>query len=151
MTTTWILIANSSKASLFESAYAKLFNGNGALKLIQEFTHPESRLKKQELLSDRPGTQERGYNRTATLNEPTDHKALEAEGFAKELVAKLEEGRHQHTYDRLIIVAPPRFQGILNKCMEHHQQVSQKVAKTIEKDYTKIKAHELIGQLQLHL
>lgn len=151
MTITWILIANSSKACLFESSYAKLFNGSAELKLVEEFTHPESRLKNQELLSDRPGTKERGYNRTATLNERSEPKELEAGEFARELVTKLEEGRLQHIYDKLIMVAPPRFQGLLNKCMEHHPQVLQKITKTIEKDYTKIKSNDLVAQLQSHL
>jgi protein required for attachment to host cells len=149
MTTSWILIANASEARLYKSPRAKLFNGDCSLELIAEYGHPESRQKNEDLSADRPGHFQRENLGSATFNEPTEPKKVEAEIFAKSLIEKLNDGRNRHLYDDLIIVASPAFHGILNQNMA--KALLQMVSVTIDKDYTAVAEHELLKQLQSHL
>ena len=49
MTTTWILAAHRSGATVYEHTTP------GSLALVREFPHPEGRMKNRELGDDRPG------------------------------------------------------------------------------------------------
>lgn len=151
MTTTWILIANTNHARLYTAIKAKLLQGNGALKLMQEYDHPESKKRDSELVSDKAGR----YHKLAktgsesAFTEMTDPKELEIEQFAKQLAEELERGRVNNEYGELIIAAAPHFQGILkNNCNPH---VLAKVDKYIDKDYMAFEGKELLAQLAKHL
>lgn len=153
MSTTWILIANSSKALLYETQKALLFNSNGhaedQLKLIDEFNHEESRKKASELVSDRVGSYQSGSAGHGSFVESTNPKEIEAERFARELVAELDAGRLAGRYDDLVIVANPHFQGLLYK--QANEQLHRRVIRAIEKDYTQFKGRQLAEQLKENL
>jgi len=144
MTTIWILIANASEASIYTSPKAKLFNGNTSLSLITHFTHPQSREKDSDLVADKLGHSGHG-----TLVDASDPKQLEAEIFAKELLEELEKGRIKNLFDDLMIVAPPKFSGLLNQYI--NGQLDQMLSLNIQKDYTKDKEQTLIAHLKEHL
>lgn len=137
MRTTWILIANSSEARLFEAS-----KSTKNMQLINTFAHPESRQKVIDLVTDLPGRyRNSGATPSSFYEDPANAKAVEAERFAHELAHKLNEGRTQNKYHHLILIAPPHFQGLLNKCCNIH--VKNLITDTLEKDYTKLKQHEL--------
>lgn len=149
MTTSWILIANASQAKIYKTARVKLFNGDGALELVAEFGHPQSRQKNADLTADRSGKFQGQNTGSGTFNEAAVPKKVEADQFAKELIKKLNEGRNKNSYQDLIVVASPQFHGILNKHMQG--PLEQMVSVNIEKDYTKIAEHDLLKQLQEYL
>ena len=129
--TTWILVANSS--------YARILVNDGpkkGLKLVKELEHPESREKRSNLVTDRPGQNVGGgaAGRGAFVSQ-TDPSKHEAENFALELAKELEHGRVTNSYDRLILVVSSPFLGHLNNRLGSHVQAL--VSDTIEKDYTK--------------
>jgi protein required for attachment to host cells len=141
MSTTWIVIANASKARLFANSGPRK-----GLTLVQEMLHPESRDKSSDLVSDRPGKNASHGNGQGGYVPPTDPKQYEAERFAADICHTLESGRTVNSFERLIVVASPTFLGLLNSRMS--PQVRQKVSETIEKDYTHSTEKELVGQLE---
>lgn len=158
MSTTWILIANSSQAAIYLTHKAKLFLRNGcdnnSLILVRSFSHQDSRKKTSDLISDRFGK----YRFSGSNNfpaghgaflEPTDPKAHEADVFAQELVQTLDQGRRDGAYDDVVLIATPHFRGLLNKHLKHAMQ--KLVSKVIDKDYTHIKGRALARQLIYHL
>jgi protein required for attachment to host cells len=141
MTTTWIVVANASLARLY-------FN-NGpkkGLQLFKELSHPESREKASDLVSDRPGHNPGSGNGQGSFVSATDPKQHEAERFAQELSKELEHGRAANHYERLIMVASSPFIGVLNQRLSGH--VRNLVSETIEKDYTRATPKELTGHLE---
>lgn len=141
MKTTWILIASSSEARLFQAEKT-----TKDMKLIHEFHHPQSRKKNMQLVSDVPGRYRKSSSTPRSVfEEPTSPKEVEVERFAQELAAILNEGRTKNLYKNLILIAPSHFQGVLNKCCNSH--VKNRIVDTIDKDYTKIKQHDLTHYL----
>lgn len=141
MQATWILVANSSEAKLFQNL--KRF---GPLEKVQEFCHPESRIKGAELASDRPGHyQSKGVGHGAFV-EQSAPKEYEATRFARELADVLETGRTTNRYHRLVVVAPPQFLGQINGHM--NDQVRKLVCANLQKDYTKLSEHDLLPALK---
>ena len=61
--------------------------------------------------------------------------------FAGELNDVLERGRVEHRYERLILVAPPRFLGALHNALG--KQVSSCVVAQLDKDIVTLPATEI--------
>lgn len=140
MSTTWIVVANASLARLYANNGPKK-----GLQLLKELSHPESREKASELVSDRPGHNPGAGNGHGSLVPATDPKQHEAVRFAHELSKELEHGRASNLYERLIMVASSPFIGVLNQRLTSH--VRNLVSDTIEKDYTRATPRELSSRL----
>lgn len=103
----WLLVANGSRARCFERD-----SENNALREIADFVHPEGRLRRQALESDRPGHALKGA--ASTQFEPrTDPHAKELARFADELVAQLDEAALSHRFKRLALIASNPLLGEL--------------------------------------
>jgi protein required for attachment to host cells len=72
----------------------------------------------------------------------TDPKTNEARHFAQELARELNHGRASGLVERLILVAPPAFMGLLNEKLDGPTHL---VSDRFEKDYTKAGEKELAG------
>lgn len=128
MKTTWVLVADKSRARLFD------WQSRDVLNEIKTFVHPESRLHEQDLVTDRRGRafDSAGEGRHAQ-QEPTSAKQHEAETFAKELVGMLDQRRNRQEFDRVVIMAAPQFLGQLREEMPPELQkiVLQEVNKSL--------------------
>ena len=143
---TWILIANASKARLYAVYKAKLFQADSHpddFKLIDEFSHEESRMKNRELVSDKMG--EFG---AATFGEATPPKALEAEQFAQQLITMLEAARKTNSFRDIILIASPTFMGML--CKQMPNELQKTLNQKIEKDYVHLQGQQLLQALVNH-
>ncbi len=145
MANTWLVVANASQATVYETEAKPK-----TLKLLKEYHHPASRAKGSDLASDRPGhfqQEARGMEGTThgAFNEPINPKDYEHERFAIELAKELDAGRNANLFNDLIIVASPHFHGLLNKHM--NGQVAEMVSRHIDKDYTAETAEGLLGKL----
>lgn len=134
---TWILVAHRGGARIFEST------GPGKeLQLLHELAHPAGKLKNQDIDSDKHGRSfdRRGAGRHAYTAEqdPTAHVA---EQFAKRLAALLDEGRAQQRYAQAILVAEPRFLGVLRKSLS--APTSALVKATLDKDLGEVETRAL--------
>jgi len=141
MTTTWVLVANASKASLYANR-----GPHRGLDLVKEYQHSESRERTSELISDRPGRYETDGGAHGAFSQHTDPKQHEEDKFAAELAHELEAGRTSNSYARLILVASDPFMGKLNKHLTAHLRAL--ATDTIEKDYTHLTERELASQLE---
>jgi protein required for attachment to host cells len=141
MNETWILVANASSARLFHDP------GHGKeWKLLSEREHPESRAQVHELVEDDRGRAQNSSHPGGVALEPrTDPKEVEAKRFAHELGRMLEKGADDHEYERLMIVAPPHFLGLLRA--ELADKVARRVTSSVDKDYHELTGRELSERL----
>ena len=144
--TSWILIANGSEARI----YNRSANRSG-LQIVSEHQHPESRMKSADLISDRSGHYQSDSSSMGrgSYQEPTPPKEHEMERFAHELADTLDEGRMTRKFNRLVLVSPPHFSGLLTKQL--HKEVKNLVSTNVGKDYTKVAENKLLEQLSPYL
>ena len=138
---TLILVANSSEAKLFTTE--KIGHD---LALYREFKHLESREKISNVVTDKNGHyQSNNGSGQGSYVEQHDPKEVAAERFAHELAIELNAERLSNQFHDLILIAPPKFHGLLNhKC---HHDVRNMVSYALQKDYTKIPEKDLNSHL----
>jgi protein required for attachment to host cells len=142
---TWILLADAANARLYESSTGSPSDFTP----VRDFTHPESRMRASELESDKPGRVKQSTGQRAAMEPPTPRKKVEAEKVARELAHALEEGVDKGGFERLILVLPPHFYGVLREKLA--RRVAARVTEVIEKDYLHLDARELKERLQEQL
>ena len=128
MADTLIVVAESSRAKIFLMKSRK-----EPLLELANLNHTESRLHERELVSDRPGRtfDSRGAGRHAKSPQ-TATKRQEAMNFAKEVSAYIEDGKARIGYDRLVLMAPPGFLGLLRKSLSESSR--QLIFREIDKN-----------------
>jgi protein required for attachment to host cells len=130
MQTTWIVVADSSRARIFE-----LQEQEPQLHEIEDMVNPAGRSNSNDLRSDERGRfygkGERNQAHTADpAVTPVEH---ENELFAHSVAQRLEQARNEHCYSQLSLLAAPKFLGLLraNLSKEAQQLVCQELAKDV--------------------
>jgi len=141
MSVTWVLVANSSSACLYENGGP----GKG-LRKVSVFDHAASRAKRAQLVSDTVGHGRSGAVRGIGHERASDPRREEAERFAEELVGTLETARLGHRFDRLVLAASPAFMGRLRRQLP--APLARSLVLSVEKDYTKSEPHRLRRSLE---
>ena len=141
MTTYWILVANSTEATIYSALKTKLSQNNAALEKIKAYTNLDGREKTHDHVSDKMGNYHHKAGGQGSFVESTDPKQYEFDRFARKLADELNKGRIKNAYQELIIIAPPHFHGMLNKHIDSHTKAL--VGINIEKDYVHLKSKEL--------
>lgn len=140
MTTTWVMVANSSTARFFE------VEKDGSLKEFELVEHPESRMYARDLVSDRPGRSFESATVARHAIEPTTSpKEVEFNHFAKQLTEILNSAHQEGKFKRLYIVASPHFLGLLRPLIK--SSTAQALTAEIDKDMTQLSAQEIRKQL----
>ena len=141
-TATWVLLADSSHGRLYSVAEKGM-----PWSLIKEYEHPASRVSTGGLASDKRGRAHASINRGArsAMESKTSPKEVEFKHFAHELAEVLHDGHGQQAYDRIVLVAPPQFLGLLRK--EISGPVNNLIAASINKDYLHLSKRDLQDQL----
>ena len=136
---TWILVANASQAKLYSRTNIK----NG-LSLVKTLTHPESRMKNAELVSDGSGAMQSagGHGARQPQTEPKQNEAIH---FAQQLALELNQGRNEQQFRQLVVMAPPAFLGLINDKLD--DQTAKLVTSRLDKDYTHFSDKEILSQL----
>jgi protein required for attachment to host cells len=140
--TTWVLIADSTRARLFEHHRSR-----SSWELVFEDDRPE--LRDHELMrdSDRPGRTFQSASPTRHAMQPhTTPEQRNREHFARELVERLQSGVNQHRFGQLLLVAPPAMLGELRSHLD--DGLRERVIAELDKDLTKISSHELPEHLK---
>jgi protein required for attachment to host cells len=129
MPKTWIVVADSSRARVFE-----VLDRNEKLHEIDDLVNPEGRQGERDLRTDTRG---RFYGRgeqlqghTATPN--TDPMTHESQLFAKTVANYLDQAHIEHRYERLCLIAAPKFLGLLREKLG--KDTKQLVFEELDKD-----------------
>ena len=138
MQTTWIVAADASRARVFE-----ISDPERHLREVEEFAHPEGRANNRELNSDAQGRY------TGQGGNPGAHSATrqvsavdhENELFSKTLARYLDKARSQHRYDKLYLIAPPEFLGLMRENLS--KEVRKITAEEINKDLSWFNARDI--------
>ncbi|ATX81762.1 Protein required for attachment to host cells [Mariprofundus ferrinatatus] len=111
MAKTWVVVADSSRARVMMAEKPGM-----ALSEVGLLEHPEGRLHEQELTTDLPGKAfdsiGEGRHSMGSSVDPKKHEAIK---FAKQVVDYLETGRNSGSFEKLYLVAPPAFLGLLRE------------------------------------
>lgn len=145
MSNTWILVADSGRARVFELA-----ESGKKLAEVACYANPDARLPGKEITTDRPPSVNESMGGTRHAIEPhTTLREKSADRFAHTLSAALERGRQEHRYESLVLVAPSRFLGALHGCM--NKPLRDRVVEEVHHDYTSLPVTELRERLPTRL
>ena len=151
--TIWVLVADEAIARLLQRPAR-----GGELQPVEELTHPDAHATNAELRDDalgrraggqpasRPGSgapQPAAGNATASAGPNEKHQ--EAERFAREVAARLDERLRERRYDELRVAAAPRFLGLLRKAWS--PQVAAVVTQELDKDLIHASNADLTARL----
>ena len=128
---TWVVVASAARARVFEIEGRKK-----PLKELFDLVHPEDRLYRRDLKTDKHG---RAYDRVGgqrhTVETPVDPKEKENIDFARQLLDRLDRERYAHHFENMYLVSPPHFLGLLRDNMS--DGLARTVQGTLIKDLTK--------------
>lgn len=140
MTSTWVLVANHSRARFFS------VETSSALQELEDMCHSEARLHDRELTEDLPGKiKNAGGVGGHAFEQPTDPKQHEADVFAHRIVRFLEDACKANRFDRLLLIAEPSMLGLLRKAMP--DTIARHVAFELDKNITTFDIPGIMGHL----
>ncbi|KAA0010815.1 host attachment protein [Billgrantia pellis] len=127
--TTYIVVADAARARVFTRDARKLEEK-------ENLVHSEGRLHEGDLVTGTTGSVDESTSHTRRASRG-DSVALdhEAELFAKEIAQRLYQARVGNDMEKLILVAPPRFLGVLRDKLD--APTSKLVLHSVDKDLTK--------------
>jgi protein required for attachment to host cells len=129
MKATWIVVADQSRARIFT-----LHIPDRTAHQLEQFDNPEGRAHNRDLVTDGDGRYfgkgDRHQGNAATPGESAvEH---EVELFAKRLATHLEKCRMEQKFERLRLVAAPKFLGLLRNNLT--KEVTKLVEDSVAKD-----------------
>jgi protein required for attachment to host cells len=136
MASTWILVADRCDARILE------YTAERKVRLLQHLEHPEGRLQDHDFDSDRAGNVRKVGEGAfhAMSQEQTPHERV-AEKWAQQLADLLHDARTRGAFDRLILVAEPKFLGHVRTKLDAQTQAL--VIATVDKELTRVPEREL--------
>jgi protein required for attachment to host cells len=139
---TWIVVADSARARIFRQDKPR-----GPLKEQQDLVHPASTVHSRDLTSDRQGrTFDSSHQGGRHAMEPNkDPQEVEIEVFARQLATLLDSARSRGDLDDLVLIAPPRFLGLLTGCVD--DQTKKAISKRIHKNLVRHSTDEISAQI----
>jgi protein required for attachment to host cells len=140
---TWVAVCNGWRAQVYEWV-----RPGGPLLQLQVMVHSESRSRNLDITTDKPGrTQHRTRDgKRGSMAPPTYPKEVERQIFAREVAGFLASRAHRGEFADLVLVAPPRFLGLLRELLSGLPPAT--VLRTVDKDLTAVKPHELMKALE---
>ncbi|MEJ2515332.1 MAG: host attachment protein [Gammaproteobacteria bacterium] len=111
MSQVWVVVASSTRCRIFiQKAH------NAPLVEIEDMVHPVARLRPGQTRTDKPGRSldGNGGGRHA-VGRPPDARVQECQRFAKDVASRIESARQKHQFDRLVVIAEPKFLGRLRQ------------------------------------
>lgn len=125
----WILVADRSRARIFTTPQDE----TGHFPTRVTFIHEEGRLQRHEMESDSPGRVYHPGGSRSGVDPHEDAEHRESRKFATQLSAYLDKAAQEHQFDRLIVVAPPAFLGVLRDhwTLPVHTRITQEIHKEL--------------------
>lgn len=127
--TTYIVVADGARARIFT---------RDALKLVEQenLVNAEGRLHEGDLVTDSPGASVH-ESASSTARSSDEGSALEhaREMFAKQIAERLYTARIDNSMEKLVVVAPAKFLGLLREKLDGSTQ--KLVIHTLTKNLSK--------------
>lgn len=136
MKKTWILVADSANARIFEADAI-----HGPLKEIRDLANSEAHLMNRDLDSDGPGKGSGGGGEHHAMDTTSNSKDHEIEGFARYVVHELDAARKQNLFEQVIFVAAPSFLGLMREMVSG--PLSDMVVYELDKNLGKLDSEEV--------
>ncbi|MCP1677085.1 protein required for attachment to host cells [Natronocella acetinitrilica] len=140
MKTLWVVVADQSRARLFGVS-----NPLGTLQELEGLAAPELRLRDGELESDRRGHTVGAAGRGHSLEKRESLRERAAVRFAETIAERLTTGANDHAYTALILVAPPRFLGLLRDALP--ERLMRLVVHSLDKDLVTLPSADIRSHL----
>lgn len=150
----WILVADSSRARIFDASRAFQAPGDFTFERFEEVADlagPWARAQNLEIDTDRPG---RRSDKTAkapnsgqrsAVGQRYEPKEFEARAFARRVSKHLDEAAGRELFDELVVVAGPAFLGMLREAMP--ARVAGRCVDEVRKDFSWLASHEIRARL----
>jgi protein required for attachment to host cells len=136
----WVVVADAARAVIFESG--PLLDG---FFRVHQLAHPETHAKAADLVSgDRGRTEANG--RRAAFDRHTDPHRATVDAFAREVAGVLRDGRVTNQYERLVLVAPPTFLGLVRAHLD--EQTARRVVHAIPHEWTDVADFDLPARVR---
>ncbi len=129
-----------------DNVRARIFSSHTVLNQLQEvdaFVHPEGRWSNGDIASDVAG---KSHEQQGAFRSKTSPKEHEAENFAHLLAQHLKELHNEQHYESLVLIAPPRFLGLLHGQLPG--PLDRLVTQTLDKDLTTCTVEEIIDNIR---
>jgi protein required for attachment to host cells len=140
---TWILVADVSRARLFEHRQ----RSERTLVPIFDDDQREFRDREQRRASDRPGRMHESYTTMRHAAEPhTSNDERAREQYARMLIARIHTEARKRTFHNLVLVGPPAMLGTLRSLLD--AELSSRVVGELAKDLTWISERNLPDHLR---
>jgi protein required for attachment to host cells len=136
----WVLVANAARARCFVRD-----SENGAMRELEAFVHPESRMKGEDLMRDRGGKAVKGMVSSTQYAPHTDPHEREHEVFARQLADYLDKAALDHRMPGVSVIATNPFLGTLKAQLGSATQRVLRAA--IALDLTALEGAELEGRV----
>lgn len=145
MKSTWVLIANASKAHCFTREHA-----NSPWTEVAEFDDAWGRAKGLDLSEDRAGYEAGGRVRAGAAFSPhVNPKTKEHESFARQLARFLNEAIAARRCESLVIFASNPFLGEIKSDLDEHARGA--LVRSLALDLTSFSGAELARRIEEHL
>lgn len=145
MFTHWIVVANAARAQVFGSDVML-----EELEPVMSLVHPASRMKNQDLITGRDGTEVSAADGVRTVyDRHTEPREVEVLAFAHQLAEHFRIGRTTRAYERLILFAPPAFLGRLRA--ELDKETAARIVAAAPVDLTQVPGHQLADRIRRSL
>lgn len=138
MSKTWVVVAESSRAKIFQ---VEKNESQQSLRELEGFTHPTSRSHKHQL----SGSQQKDSRDSQLTDSLDSHKDHQRGEFARSLGQHLNNARSRGLFKKLILMSPPKFLGDLRKYLGH--ETNKFVVSAIDKNLVR---HN-IQDIQAHI
>jgi len=140
--TTWILIADASRARILKN------DGPGlGIDAIDGMMFEGENRRVQDIMADKPG---RSYDTAGggrhAMEYKSDAKHEDERAFAETLISALQEAHDRKDYDQLILIAPPKMLGDLRAASP--AALKAVTCAEINKDLTQIPNGEMADHLK---
>lgn len=140
-TRTWILIADGAQARIARNDGP----GRGVTLAHEETFHGRNEAGR-DIMADRPGRTFDSAGEGRHAKEPhSDPREVEKRRFLREMVTLLDEAAKRDSFDRLVLVAPPKALGLLRN--ELSETLRKRLDGELDKDLTQVPVHELARHL----